>query len=252
MTELTNIYERLNQWYHNNLGRTVLLAEQYELEKILPNFFGYYLVQLGGPLELNWLSSSPIKYHVRYCPSIPKNASKNSVRGSFYQLSFYTESIDVILMPHILELTENPEVILKEAIDVLMPDGHIIILGFNPMSLWGMWWLAKHKRKNIPWIGHFHRIGLVRHWLSYFDCEIETLETFFFRPPYADLERRQKMRIFETIGQSCWPWLGGLYMISARKRVMGMRPIKIRCPKPAFLANKDVAASGRMENDKIC
>lgn len=252
MARGTNIYEALNKWYQNNLGQLVLQVEQYELDKVLPTCFGYHLLQLGGPHEKGWLASSPIKHHIHYAEVLPNPTPKSAVCGDFADLPFLPDSIDVVLIPHLLELIDNPQQVLKASVDVLIADGHIIILGFNPFSLWGMWWLARHKRDQIPWVGQFRRIGQIRHWLAALDCEIDTLETYFFRPPLADLEQRKQLRIFETIGQSCWPWLGGLYIISARKHVKGVNPLKLRALKPHFISNKGIVTSGSMERDKTC
>lgn len=251
MQNKSNIYYQLNKWYHNQLGQIVLLAERYELEKVLPHFFGYYLVQLGGPEELDWLKTSPIKHHIQINPMVKKSVENSVIQSLFSDLPFLSESIDAILLPHLLDFIEKPFSILQESVRVLIPDGHIIILGFNPVSLWGMWWLAKHKRDRIPWQGHFHRIGLVRHWLNQLDCEVDNLETFFFRPPLADLEKRKQLRMCEVIGQSCFPWLGGLYMITARKRQVGMHPIKLRHYKSPILST-NIATTGNIERGKLC
>lgn len=244
------MYTGLHEWYHTPLGCLALAAEQYELEKVLPNYFGYHLLQVDGP-ALDWLQGSPIKHHVRYSQSTLPNDRITSVYGYLNNVPFMPESIDVVIIPHILEFIDSPKHLLEEVAEITIADGHCIIIGFNPLSLWGFGWLLNHKSRVMPWHGKFHRMGLVRHWLEEVGFEIEILKTFFYRPPIHDLQHN-KMKIFEAIGQSCWPWLGGLYMITARKVVKGLRPIKLRCRQIKYIPGKNIATSGSMERDKAC
>ena len=46
-------------------------------------------------------------------------------------------SIDVVIIPHVLEFTRNPGAVLKEVERVLIAEGHLIITGFKPMELMG-------------------------------------------------------------------------------------------------------------------
>ena len=52
-------------------------------------------------------------------------------------LPFASDSIDAILLPHTLELVEDPYAVLREAERVLCAEGCLLICGFNPWSGWG-------------------------------------------------------------------------------------------------------------------
>jgi ubiquinone/menaquinone biosynthesis C-methylase UbiE len=53
------------------------------------------------------------------------------------ELPFAANSIDLAVMPHVLESHDNPHQILREVERILIPDGQLVITGFNPLSLWG-------------------------------------------------------------------------------------------------------------------
>ncbi len=41
------------------------------------------------------------------------------------------------MLPHVLEFAAEPHRILREVERVLVPEGQVVIAGFNPLSLWG-------------------------------------------------------------------------------------------------------------------
>ena len=64
-------------------------------------------------------------------------AGRSAVWCDLLDLPFEAQSVDLIVMPHTLEFTRDPHRLLREAERVLMPEGQLIILGFNSLSLWG-------------------------------------------------------------------------------------------------------------------
>ncbi|MCQ4062135.1 class I SAM-dependent methyltransferase, partial [Klebsiella pneumoniae] len=58
--------------------------------------------------------------------------------AEFEELPFESQSLDMIVLPHVLEFSEDPHQLLREVERVLMPEGRVVITGFNPMSLWGL------------------------------------------------------------------------------------------------------------------
>ena len=46
------------------------------------------------------------------------------------------QALDLLLMPHVLECCDAPEVALAEAYRALKPEGRLVLTGLNPHSLW--------------------------------------------------------------------------------------------------------------------
>ena len=53
------------------------------------------------------------------------------------RLPFDASSLDLVVLPHALELARDPHLALREVERVLVPEGRVVIVGFNPASLWG-------------------------------------------------------------------------------------------------------------------
>jgi ubiquinone/menaquinone biosynthesis C-methylase UbiE len=60
------------------------------------------------------------------------------VRADACNLPVASESIDVLILPHVLEFESNPHQVLREVERVLRPEGQLIVLTFNPFSLHGI------------------------------------------------------------------------------------------------------------------
>lgn len=219
---------QFDRWVAKPPGKVLLEAESNLLSDLLPRLFGYYLLQLGGPSENNgWLKACRIPHLIHLSPSCPCAFTGTCVIAPFEELPFVPDSIDVALLPHVLEFSDNPLQILQEIYNVLIPEGYVVVLGFQPWSLWGITKLFKNK-KTLPWRGKFVSSFRMRSWLESLGFDIEKHETLFFRPPLSKLSTLQKLFFMEAVGQLLWPYLGGVYLLVAKKRTTAFVPIKSR------------------------
>ncbi len=124
-----------------------------------------------------------------------------------------------------MEFAKQPRKILNEIYHILIPEGHIVIIDFNPSSLWGFMHL--YKRNSIPpWQGKFISIPRMCRWLKHLGFSIVEHKTFLFRPPLFNEDTMQRMSFMEKIGSRLCPWYGAIYMIVAKKTVAALTPIK--------------------------
>jgi SAM-dependent methyltransferase len=139
-----------------------------------------------------------------------------------------SDSLDVLMLPHILEFSEQPHDVLREVERTLVPEGHAVVLGFNPLSLWTLWrWLVGWRGK-LPWCGHFITTTRMKDWLSLLGFDVMETQYYFFRPPCQQETILRKLRFLERFGQRFWPIFGGGYVMLARKRVTTLTPIRPR------------------------
>ncbi len=219
------LLRQLDMWYTQAPGDMVIHAEQQILRQLLPRFFGYHLLQIGGPSENTLLEASPISHCVRLSPEHGSVFKGPSVQGKLQSLPFLSHSADVVIMPHILEFAQEPTQLIAEVYRVLIEGGHLVLFGFNPLSFWGLSKLFR-RSQNLPWRGHFLRMGKVQHWLRKAGFSIETRDTFIFRWPVETKAGEQREQFLEGVGQLCWPSLGGIYMIVAQKTAIPLQPVK--------------------------
>jgi len=221
------LFKRLDHWYQGTPGQYLFESERASLQQVLPRLFGYHLLQIGGPATHSFIDSSPIIHKIRMDHELISDFKGDSVLSNFDQLPFLPDSIDLVLLPHVLEFIEEPKALLEQVYYTLMPEGHIILLGFNPTSLWGLFKLCTHK-KSVPWMSEFISAYRVKHWLSQVGYILVEDKSVFFRPPITRKKVLQKLLFMEAIGQLIWPYLGASYMIIAKKRVTPLT--KIRSP----------------------
>jgi SAM-dependent methyltransferase len=218
-------FAQLTEWYQTDIGHSLYQFEFSQLANLLPVCYGYQLLQIGGPADLSWLNPSPIKHKIWLAPHAIKPSNTSSFKAAPDFLPFQSNSFDVILLPHTLECFEHPEMILREAYEVLTPGGYLVILGLNRFSLWG----ARHKWQKwanhtatLPWLWQFQRLSRMQMQLIHMNCVIDSSEIGYFLPMCETKERLHSWRLLDILGSFTWPALGASYTILARKQIEAM------------------------------
>jgi len=88
-------------------------------------------VQLGAP-EFDFLRTNRMPFR------FTAGSGRVQVETDYTALPFAAASIDLVLLPHVLEFASNPHQVLREVERVLVPEGQVVIAGFNPISLFGL------------------------------------------------------------------------------------------------------------------
>lgn len=210
-------------------GKELLAQEQLVLERLLGECFGYYLLQVGCiGQSLEPLSMSRIKSQIILLSheSDLLESTRGCVVGDPLHIPLAADSVDAVLLTHTLDFTQDPHQLLREVERILIPEGHLIIAGFNPFSLWGLWRLFRWRSKGVPWCGHFISPWRLHDWLSLLGFDVKEEQALMFRPPLQHAGLMQRLDFMERIGSRYWPPFSGAYVILAVKRVSRLTPIK--------------------------
>ncbi len=209
-------------WFNTPDGRYMAAWEQVQFDNAVDDVFGFHAVQVGLP-ELDFLRENRIPLRIRTGLD-----GAGSLVAEPTQLPLASHSIDLLVLPHVLEFSENPHQILREAERVLRPEGQIVISGFNPLSLWGMKRMlgaatGRRDKADYPWCGRF--IGLVRlkDWLALLGFELNGGRFGCYAPPFSQGKWLDRFGFMEKAGDRWWPIAGGAYVVRAVKRNLGMR-----------------------------
>lgn len=219
----------LHSWFSSSPGRLILESEIELLDEILPDLFGYHLLQVGRIANADLLSSSRILH--RWLVDVDEESSQGPysyLRGSPEALPVASDSVDVLLLPHTLEYASRVHDTLREAQRVLVPEGRLLVLGFNPWSWFGLWRLFLHRRGAAPWKGRFLGLPRVKDWLALLGFDDLTIKGHFFRPPLRSENLMQRLQSIERIGHRLPPQLLGAYVLMATKRVTTLTPTRPR------------------------
>ncbi|MEX1236681.1 MAG: methyltransferase domain-containing protein [Pseudomonadales bacterium] len=226
------ILQQIRQWFESPLGQQVMKGQRAVLDQLLPGFFGYHFLQLSiqqSPL----FGASSIQQKMTMGLSLD---DESPFVGRATELPFENDSMDVVLLHHLLDFYDSPHDMLREIARVSIPMGHLVIVGFNPVSLWGLFKPFGKLQGNAPWIGHFVRPGRLMDWLNLLNFKIDRVHytTYGLPTNRGNLLPRVPDYSRGLSRKSNLPF-GAVYVIVARKQVGAIRPIRPTWnPKRAF------------------
>lgn len=201
------------------------------LERMLCDTFGYYLLQVGLVEALDGvLARSRIRHRILLPDCLHEGRAHAQGRVHIVvdpcQLPIATDSIDAVVLPHLLEFVADPHQVLRETERVLIPEGRVILLGFNNLSLWGLRrHLSRGQQRRAPWCGRFLTPFRVADWLSLLGFDVEIQERMMFRPPWRRAFLHH-LSFLDAAGHRLWPAFAGVYAIRAVKRVSTLTPLR--------------------------
>jgi SAM-dependent methyltransferase len=240
----------LTDWFQTAPGCYLLAWEQAQFGQAVANLFGYNALQLGLP-ELDTLSNNRMPHRWLALPeemmalaplagAKPSDASgaqplRVALVTNAAALPFPEACLDLVVLPHTLELSADPHHVLREVERVLVPEGRVVISGFNPNSLWGF----RQSRARLagrlgmkafgwsdlylPEAGDFIGPGRLRDWLRLLSFELESGRFGCYRPAVSSDKWLQRHAWMDRAGARWWPIFGSVYFLVAVKRVRGVR-----------------------------
>lgn len=215
------LLDDIRRWFETPLGQHVLETESAILEALLPGFFGYQLAQLSVQDEPLY-GASPIS---RRMTVHLDNRRADGLVANPAHLPFASDSLDTVLLHHLLEFVASPQEILREVARVTQPMGHLVLVGFNPYSQWGLMQSMARFTGRAPWCGRYIRAGRLMDWLNLLNFKIDLAQYAIYRPPAAKLQGRIG-DYSQGISRHLNLPVGAIYVIVARKHVGAVRPIK--------------------------
>ncbi|MBU2870839.1 class I SAM-dependent methyltransferase [Colwellia sp. E2M01] len=238
-------------WQDLPNGELIKKAIELELAPWWPKFFGYHLAKLGALSAEIAISNSTIKHQVSigsanitqansdkyHCDVTGSNeVSCTEVVGDIDDLPLQEHSVDVCLLSHALEFSLDPHHVVREANRVLIPNGYIVITGFNPLSLAGLNRLLPYRRNKTPWNEQFFTPMRVKDWLHLMGFEVIADQRCLHSSLSSHCADNNTQNKWANKISNKWhqfasrylPALGSVYVIIAKKRVLPLTPIKPR------------------------
>lgn len=167
-------------WLSTLTGRNLLREEVRQVRRALDGIFGDQFVQLGA-----WGDAGLFRRLARTrraavfadepVPGADAVAAHDAV-------AIASDSVDAVLLPHTLELADDPHAVLREVDRILRPDGNLVVLGFNP---WG-WWGVRHALSRHGFPPGAERLisdGRLCDWLRLLDFRVNHSAFYYFVPP---------------------------------------------------------------------
>jgi SAM-dependent methyltransferase len=224
-----SILEAIRIWYQTDFGQKVLAAEQAKMAELLENKFGYYLLEFSAMPDGFFSQFSPMSHKFTATDSAldlghPKT---NFAVIDFENLPFTPESLDAVILTHVLEFYEKPETLLAEIWTALIPNGYLILLSFNPFSLWGLYKALNHS-SIIPFNGHYYSYHHLSQLLAWNNFSVDDCINTSYNVPFMQAFSGQCDHFYFALSQFAWPHCANVNIILARKQVCAVRQVKFR------------------------
>lgn len=259
----------LGPWLDTAAGRYVRAWEQSRLDELTADIFGFNAMQIGLPqidaLRANrmphkWLSDILVQPAPRATGAGQVGADTGADVGpamplsvvlDYAELPFASQSLDLVVLPHVLEFAAEPHQVLREVERVLIPEGQLIVCGFNPASLWGARQMGGRLSGAhfLPRDGEFISLRRMKDWLKLLNMEVDRGHFGCYAPPCATQKWLDRYAFMEKAGDRWWPYLGAVYMVQAIKRVKGMRLIGPAFTRRPVASGHAVPAANRANRD---
>ncbi|MFN2309422.1 MAG: class I SAM-dependent methyltransferase [Gammaproteobacteria bacterium] len=237
--QATDNLARLHDWYATPLGQALEQAELAAVREALATLFGYHLMLVAPPWQGSPLEACRIPHRL-VMPS--RWRADAGLVGQPQRLPVIGDSLDAIILPHILEFVPQPHEVLREVDRCLIPEGHVLILAFNPYGLWGLRRLLQDRCRRMPFMGRFIGQTRLRDWLALLGFDTLDCRPLLFRPPVQRLAATPRLAFLERLAQRGWPVPAAGYQLLARKRVVGLTPLR-----PRWRPRRGLVAGGLIE-----
>jgi SAM-dependent methyltransferase len=249
---LENPIISLASWFDTPPGRYARAWEQMRLNELTADIFGYNALQIGMP-HLDTLAANrmPNRWVTDSLLCSAEAERQVVLVHDFAELPFASQSLDLVVLPHVLEFAAEPHQVLREVERVLIPEGQVIVCGFNPVSLWGMRQVGGRMTGAhfLPLNGEFISVPRLKDWLKLLNMEINRGHFGCYAPPCMTDKWLERFAFMEKAGNRWWPYLGALYIVQAIKRVKGMRLIGPAWEKRGARVQQGVPVTNRMKNE---
>lgn len=223
--------EALNAWLLSPQGAHVLKSLAQELVCVDESLYGTNLLQLG--LSSHMPCRAYLHFPGSWTVSSIETDPLPSLIASFHQLPFDSSSMDCILAPFTMEICESKKHCLDEIDRVLKPMGHVVFIGVNPWSLWG---IALRMSAIKPCSAMYLQHAMTAH-----GYEQRMLNNCYFIPPLcffsSNVEEKwiHRLEFLNEMGKMLWPCPAGFYCLVMQKFSSCVTPLvlpEVVCTSP--------------------
>jgi SAM-dependent methyltransferase len=210
------VQKELEFWFQSALGRNLLANQRTVIDKKINRLFGFHQAEIGVSHRVPVGNPSSLGHKFYVLPTWEPDLPKNSIISSSGEIALDHDIVDLVILHHTLDFSADPHQTLREAARILKSSGNLLIIGFNPFSLWGLKRLLS-ARKKAPWNMRFISGSRVEDWLSLLDFRVSGVETHFYGLPFNRSSVMKRSIWLNNILNEKVP-LGAYYTILAQKQ----------------------------------
>lgn len=234
-------------WQTLPAGEEILSEVNMLLAPWWPKFFGYHLLKVGALSHYIDTSQSTIRHQI----TLTEQHHNGNIFADIDDLPLLKHSVDVCVLSHVLEFSIDPHHVIREANRIVIPNGYIVITGYNPFSLVSFNKLLPFRRQQSPWNERFFSPMRVKDWLHLMGYEVLMDERCLHSTLNKSISTHGLSRYWQKVANKLLPSLGSIYVIVAKKRLLPLTPIKPKWKLRAGLAPVNVSSMNSSHRQQI-
>ncbi len=213
------VQEQLADWFDGAFGQQLFDMQKMRCERALSQYFAYRIAQMGLSPRHGLLENLQPRHKVLFS----RNFSGASCQCEFDALPLPSDTIDIALLHHVLDFSLNPHQSLIEAARVITAGGHMVIIGFNPLSAFGLYkWLGVLWSRDVIWRHNSLRRGRITDWLQLLGFQVTEVVGREYTFDFKQTGWWSQFGLQKLLSS------GAFYMIVAQKTVTPVTPVKLR------------------------
>ena len=218
-------FANIDEWYQSETGQYLFAELVDRISPLLATTFGYYSLQVGcAGLASKLQESCRIKHQF----TLDDPESMAQIRSNTSMLPVASDSVDLVILMHHLSNTSEPHAILREAFRILIPEGKLVIIDFNPMSLWGLRYLVQSWLEHVPFNGHYYTARRIDDWMRLLVFDQEKHYRVGYMPPIQKPSITRHLGWLEKGTRNWLPVLGALNLLVYTKNISPLTPVRHR------------------------
>ncbi|OQK18529.1 hypothetical protein AU255_12155 [Methyloprofundus sedimenti] len=171
----------LHEWFNTSKGQVLQQQEAAFLKRSVTVSCKQVIVQIGALGWENEFIDSSLYEQFYVMDDEQDSCYKNKLlRGTTIALPFKSESVDMVILPHLLEFDTNKHQVLREVERILKPEGKLTIISFNPWNIYINLQYMKRRARNTPWFPGLVSRTRIEDWLRLLNFEVELAAGFNF------------------------------------------------------------------------
>ncbi len=228
-------FENIDDWYLGGTGQHLFGELEECISPILATTFGYYSLQIGCPGMAPRLHGN---CRVKHQFTLDESGSGAKIHANPSMLPIACDSVDLVVLMHHLSCTGEPHAVLREAFRILIPEGKLVIIDFNPISLWGLRHFFQSWLEKIPFRGHFYTARRIDDWMRLLGFDQERYFRVGYFPPIQKESITRHMSWMEKGARKWLPFLGALNLMVYTKNISPLTPVRHRWVARKILPGK--------------
>ncbi|TGN41610.1 class I SAM-dependent methyltransferase [Marinobacter confluentis] len=237
--DYTARHQSFEDWFQTPLGRSLLADQRAQVDRLAGKLTGARQLHVALSHRLPLATGTDFSQRILTTPTWQDDMPDGVAVSDADELPFPGDSMDLVILHHTADFSPYPHQALREASRVLRGEGSILLIGFNPVGLWGLRRLVSRHGAG-PWGGRFLLKSRMEDWLRLLDFTIESTDSCFFRTPLQSAAFNESRGLVERFCANRLLPLGAYYCILAKKRVYSRLP-----RKPAWRSQKVIPIPAR-------